>query len=129
MTAPTLAFSHMGMYVQEIAAMEEQITAVQSLLNQHIHWTRFLTLFEKYTLDDVYFEGLTAGINGNLSLAAHGQDFTTAARQLLLLQSAEAKELVVSVDITGVSDSGQGGVSFTIDLVLNSNLFYLNGSN
>jgi len=108
----------------QISVLEDQITSVDWLLQRHIYWTKFFTLLEKYTLDDVYFQGFSAGINGNISLKAHGPDITSAARQLKLLQGEPAKELVSTVSVTRVTESGAEGYTFTIDLQLNNNLFY-----
>ena len=107
----------------QIAATESQIKDIETLLGKHVYWTQFFTLLEKYTVTDVYFDRFTAGVNGNLTLNAHGKDFSTAARQLKLLQSPEAKEFVTAVGINGVTDSDQG-TTFTLDLTLNSKLFY-----
>lgn len=108
-----------------IVEMENQINSVVALLEEHIYWTKFFTLLEKYTLDEVYYEGFSAGVNGNLSLKAHGPEFASAAKQLLLLETEEAqKEFANRVSITQVADSGSAGKVFTIDLVLNSDLFY-----
>ncbi len=107
----------------QIAATESQIKDIETLLGKHVYWTQFFTLLEKYTVTDVYFDRFTAGVNGNLTLNAHGKDFSTAARQLKLLQSPEAKEFITAVGINGVTDSEQG-TTFTLDLTLNSKLFY-----
>ncbi|MFH0873493.1 MAG: hypothetical protein V1846_01485 [Candidatus Komeilibacteria bacterium] len=121
-TAETEILKFQGLKDQ-IAAIENQIRDIESLLGKHIYWTQFFTLLEKYTVTDVYFDRFASGISGNLTLTAHGTDFMTAARQLKLLQSPEAKEFITSVNINSVQDSGSG-VTFSIDLQLNNQLFY-----
>lgn len=121
--ASILNFEHLQ---DQISVLEDQITSVDWLLQRHIYWTKFFSLLEKYTLDDVYFQGFSAGINGNISLKANGPDITSAARQLKLLESEAAKELVSTVSVTRVTAAGEQGYTFTIDLQLNNNLFYFN---
>ncbi len=108
----------------QIAVTETQIKDVQQLLNRHIYWTKFFVLLQKYTIDTVYFESFAAGINGSLSLNAHGNDYQAAARQLKLLQSDAAKEFVKDASITSVSKSATGGVNFSVSFTLNKALFY-----
>jgi Tfp pilus assembly protein PilN len=108
----------------EIAKTETQIKDVQQLLSRHIYWTKFFALLQKYSIDTISYERFTAGTNGSMSLDAHGTDYQTAARQLKLLQMPETQEFVKDASITSVSQDDKGGVSFTVNLTLNNNLFY-----
>jgi Tfp pilus assembly protein PilN len=108
----------------QISQTETQIKDVQQLLNRHIYWTHFFDLLQKYTIDTVYFDKFAAGINGSLSLSAHGNDYQAAARQLKLLQTDAAKEFVKNASITSVTKNTEGGVSFNVGLTLNNELFY-----
>jgi len=107
----------------EIKIMGDEIKLIHGLLNQHIYWTNFFELLEKYTVEGVYYTGFSAGTSGGLTLGAVGPDFNSVARQLKVLQKEEASEFVTSVSITSASGS-ESGVTFSIVLILNEDLFY-----
>lgn len=111
-----------------MTAIGTRIELINQLLARHIYWTQFLALLEKYTLPDVYYDGVSATTNGTLSLSAHGSSFETVTRALLLLSSEDAQEFVSSVSVGGANraDSAEGipRVDFIIDLTLNPNLFF-----
>lgn len=108
---------------KNIKVLGEEINLVQEALNKHIYWTKFFTLLEKYTLPEVYYSGLSAGNNGALTLGATTNNYEAVARQLKVLQSEEAKEFVTSVSISGARKDNND-VGFSINLVLNPDLFY-----
>lgn len=105
-----------------------RIDLVKKLLGTHIYWTNFLSMLEKYTLPDVYYDGISATPSGKLSLSAHGSNFETVTKALQLLSSPVASEFVNSVSITGAHQvlgaEGASRVDFVIELTLNSDLFY-----
>ena len=109
--------------VKRINATGQEIQRVYDLLNKHIYWTNFFFLLEKYTLPEVSFSGFAASNNGALTLNATAPDYATMAKQLKILQTDQAKEFVTEVDISGGTKSDTG-VSFSVALVLNPNLFY-----
>lgn len=108
---------------KNIKVLSEEIDLVQGALNKHIYWTKFFTLLEKYTLPEVYYSGVSAGINGALSLSASTNSYEAVARQLKVLQQEQAQEFVQSVVINSAS-LGTDGVGFSVNLVLNPDLFY-----
>ncbi len=107
-----------------------KVELVAGLLHQHIYWTNFFNLLEKYTLADIYYDGVSATTNGNLTLSAHGTSFETVSQELQLLNSEEAKEFVSAASITGAqlttATDGTEQVSFSVQLTLNPKLFYYN---
>ncbi len=107
----------------EINVLGKDIYLINNLLNKHLYWTNFFELLEKYTVAEVHYKGLIAGNNGSMTLEAVGNSFDSVARQLKVLQSEDAKEFVSSVNISSASLS-EDGVSFSINLILNTNLFY-----
>lgn len=109
--------------VKRINATGQEIQRVYDLLNKHIYWTNFFALLEKYTLPEVKFSGFAATNNGALTLNATAPDYATMAKQLKILQTDQAKEFVTEVDISGGTKS-ETGVSFSVALVLNPDLFY-----
>lgn len=120
--------AHSKKFEPEMTALGNRIDNVAQLLNRHIYWTNFFDLLEKYTLPDVYYDGVAAGTNGTFSLSAHGSSFATVSRQLMLLQSPEASEFVERAEITSATQSeglnGVPEVAFAIQITLNPNLFY-----
>lgn len=108
---------------KNIKSLGEEINLVQDVLNKHIYWNKFFALLEKYTLPEVFYGGITAGNNGALTLSASATNYEAVARQLKVLQQDQAKEFVESVAINAAS-IGDGGVRFSVNLILNPNLFY-----
>lgn len=108
---------------KEITELGNQIKIANSALNEHIYWTNFFALLEKYTASEVYYKGFTSGNNGGLTLTAIGTDYQSVARQLKVLEQENAKEFVRSAEITSARASDLG-VEFNITLVLNPKLFY-----
>ena len=74
-------------------------------------------------MSEVHYKGLIAGSNGSMTLEAVGNSFDSVARQLKVLESDDAKELVSSVNISSAT-LGENGVEFSINLILNTSLFY-----
>ena len=113
---------------EEISALAEDIKNIHAILNQHVYWSNFFGLLEKYTAQEVYYQGLTAGNNGALTLHAIGPNFDAVARQLKALQSEEANELAISVSVTAAAlaeiGADEPSVSFDINFILNPQLFY-----
>jgi len=108
---------------EEIKELGDDIRLVDSALNQHIYWTNFFSLLEKYTIPELYYKGFSAGNKGALTLQAVGADFYALARQLKILQQDQAKEFVVQADISS-AELSEEGVLFDIVLILNPGLFY-----
>lgn len=107
----------------DIDDLGKEIKQVDDSLTKHIYWSRFFSLLEKYTVAEVHFGGISAGTNGGLTLEATGPNYDAVARQLKVLQQADAQEFVSQVSISSATE-GEGGVTFNIVLVLNPNLFY-----
>ena len=115
-------------FEKDISSLSTRIEIIRTLLKQHIYWTNFFVLLEKYTLPDVYYDGLTASTAGVISLQAHGTNFDTVSKQLKLLLSTDAQnEFVSKASITTAdrNDSGTNGsqVTFTIELTLQPTIF------
>ena len=108
---------------KEISELGKEIRTVDDVLNKHIYWTNFFSMLEKYTPAEIYYQGLSAGNNGALTLNAVGSDYQSPARLLKLLEQPEAKEFVSMVSISSASIS-ENGVGFDVTFVLNENLFY-----
>ena len=101
----------------------KEISLIYDLLNKHIYWTNLFELLEKYTINDVYYLGFSAGNNGALTLEAMAPDYYSVAKQLKILQQDGTAEFATDVDISAANLT-EDGVKFSISLVLNPNLFY-----
>lgn len=108
---------------KEISELGKEIRTVDDVLNRHIYWTNFFSMLEKYTPAEIYYQGLSAGNNGALTLNAVGSDYQSPARLLKLLEQPEAKEFVSMVSISSAG-TNESGVGFDVTFVLNENLFY-----
>ena len=106
-----------------IDVLGQDIKMTHKAINEHIYWTNFFRLLEKYTVSDVYYAGFAAGNDGALTLSATGGSYDSVAKQLKLLQQPEASEFIQEVNISG-AQLANGGVQFSMVLVLNQDLFY-----
>ncbi len=113
-----LSFDNLNKEIQELG---KQISSVHILLNKHIYWTNFFELLEKYTLEDINYSGFSAGSGDTLILNATGPSFDSVSKQLQVLEGSE--NFVTDVKISSASLS-ETGVSFSITLILDHNLFY-----
>ncbi|MFH0951819.1 MAG: hypothetical protein V1838_01370 [Patescibacteria group bacterium] len=109
-------------------ALMQKVDLVAERLDQHVYWTKFFSLLEKYTVYDVYYASAFAGdINGQFNLSATGKDYSSVARQLLSFQ--QASDFIETVTITsaqqsqGLEEAGNA-VSFSIQLKLIPGVFY-----
>ncbi|MFA6512302.1 MAG: hypothetical protein WCV86_04235 [Patescibacteria group bacterium] len=109
-------------------AFREKLDLAEALLNQHVYWTKFFALLEKYTIDDVYFSGsLLLSEPGTFTLSGIGRDYTSVVRQLLAFRQAiQSQEFISSVKINGAQQtqdsSGAIATTFTAELTLLPNV-------
>jgi len=85
---------------KNVKNMKNKIDNVRDLLNSHIYWSQFLSKLESYTIPDVYYTGLTADVNGAVSLTVVGRDYESAVKQYLVFQNA--KDFVSTVSISAI---------------------------
>jgi len=104
--------------------LKTKIKRSQDLLDRHIYWTNFFSKLEKYTLPEVSYAGLNANTEKEISLKTTAIDYRTAARQLLVLQSA--RDFIKEVNVSGLKfteKEGRSRVNFNLNLTLVENLF------
>lgn len=109
--------------------LHTQTLAVQQLLSTHIYWTKFFAGLEKYTVDTVYYRGMTADRAGRVTLAASTRDFRSVARQLVAFRGAS--DFVKDVTITSATTRTDGNVEyvdFSATLTLDDDVFYRDSS-
>jgi Tfp pilus assembly protein PilN len=118
----------------EVVKLQERYQVIEQLLADHIYWSKFFVLLEKYTLPNVYYTSFSVKSEpgARITLNARGRNVDAIAQQLKALQ--DAPDFADAVDINGfsmVSQSqrgvtrGQGSeeVSFDITLTLNKDVF------
>lgn len=112
-----------------VAATTKKITAIRSLIDRHVHWSKFFAELEKITTADVFYgTSFTGDLSGGVTLAARTTSFDNVATQYLLYQQAVNRgDFLRSFEITGASkkDSKTGPeVSFTVSLEVAPDTFY-----
>ncbi|MEK7653077.1 MAG: hypothetical protein AAB358_01165 [Patescibacteria group bacterium] len=106
--------------------LETKILLIDQLFKNHIYWTKFFNLLEKYTLDGVYFTDVSADASGNLVLPARADNYERVAEQLVALRNATdfiKKATVDEVKLEVSPKSGIVGVSFDLKLKLVDDVF------
>jgi len=116
----------------QMTSIGERINIIRDLLGQHIYWTNFFALLEKYTLPDVYYDGVAATTIGGLSLSSHASSYESITKLLKLLNSPDSQEFVTKATVSGaqqvVGEDNETQVAFTLELTLNPKLFYYHGA-
>jgi hypothetical protein len=106
--------------VEEIKVLEKKATKITNLLNNHIYWTNFFDLLEKYTIPEVYYGDFNGSFGENITLPAVGKDLISVAKQIVAFSNAPFVKNVNVSNLTG----GVKGVSFNLNLILDPNLFH-----
>ncbi|MDD4996393.1 MAG: hypothetical protein PHW15_02920 [Patescibacteria group bacterium] len=104
----------------EIAVLEKNAARAESILNNHIYWTKFFSLLEKYTISDVFFNDFTADTSGIIRLDSVGRDLISIAKQFVIF--SQAPDFVKQVDVSDVVNT-VNGIRATYTLVLEDNVF------
>ena len=108
-------------------SLQDRLRLVRELLNNHIYWTKFFAMLEKYTLPEVYFTSFAMSGTEDLTLSAETDGYRSVARQLVVLQ--QAPDFVEKVDINSAAanysfETGElRSVAFTISLKLQPDVF------
>jgi hypothetical protein len=103
-----------------------KVKVIKSLNEQKSTWNKFFPLLEKYTLDGVYYNSLSADTSGVLVLPGVADNYQVLAKQLAVLR--DATDLVKEVKISNAQILSEGragivGVSFQLKLVLQDEVF------
>jgi len=111
----------------QISDLGMQIKNIHQLLSLHFYWTNFFQLLEKYTIDGVYYAGMTAGSGGAMTLDSKADSFETLAKQITILEQEEAKEFIQDVKVSAADyDEIKEQVNFSMTITLNPTLFLYN---
>jgi len=104
----------------------ERVAIINKLTADKIIWNNFFDKLEKYTLDGVYYNNLTADTSGVMTLPGIADDYETLAKQLAVFKSAN--DFIKDADLTSaqlVSEGRAGviGVGFQLRLTLADGIF------
>ena len=105
----------------EIASLELKASRAESILNNHIYWTKFFSLLETYTIPEVYFGDFSANTSGSIHLEAVAEDLISMARQIVSF--SQAPDFIKEVKVESVTKSPIGIKAF-FGLVLVDNIFH-----
>lgn len=67
--------------------LNQRVTAVSKLLDQHPRWTNVFEIIEDYTLPAVYYENMSATTDGHLSLTAYAPNYAGVVDQLRVFEN------------------------------------------
>ncbi|MEK7072135.1 MAG: hypothetical protein AAB969_01040, partial [Patescibacteria group bacterium] len=131
--------SHFKDIQQKNILLQDKLLAIDKLLQKHIYWTKFFSLLERYTLDDVYYTEFKADTSGEFMLpaiAAIGSGKTVeeqiadsyrkAANQIAIFKKAADFVSQIKVDnleVVSGDKAGVKGVKFEINLALTDGVF------
>jgi len=104
----------------EVATLEKNAGRAEDILDNHVYWTKFFGLLEKYTTADVYFNDFSADTSGLLRLDSVCRDLISVAKQFVVF--SQASDFVKEVDISDVAKA-PNGIKATFTLVLVDDVF------
>jgi hypothetical protein len=119
---------------QKAVLFKSQTSAIGSILDQHVYWTQFFTLLEKYTLPEVEYQSFagsfTPGANPTFSISATTNSFDSVARQILAFREAVDQGDFISASLIDSGnrlvdkETGQETVQFTVQITVLEKVFY-----
>ncbi len=105
-------------------AFKAENDAMHLLFKRHMYWTKFLALFERSTLPEIYYPaGIQVASGGNLTLTGSAPDLPSILQQVAMYQ--QATDLIVSAAVNTLSyDSKSTRYTFIIELTFNPSSYY-----
>lgn len=85
----------------EALEIQAKLKLVKQLLNNHVYWTEFFAMLEKYTIPDVYYLNFSMAGRDRVVLSAVGKDYTAVATQLVAFEKATDFIKNVKIDSAG----------------------------
>lgn len=107
--------------VDEVKKFNTKLRMVSSLLDNHVHWTNFLTLLEFTTLKDVYYERFSGDVSGEYTIPAVASSLEAISLQLDVMKKYD-KVQSVSPD-TGQTSADGRSVQFNLGLTVDPTVF------
>ena len=111
--------------IYEINIWQGKIEEIETLLNEHIYWTKFFEKLEENTLPNVKFTSFAGTVGSVITLQATAPDYQTVSKQWIHLQKAEdfVKEVSISGATMSVSEDAVD-ISFSLTLDFVDDIFY-----
>jgi Tfp pilus assembly protein PilN len=108
--------------INEIARVDRGLATARSLLAQHVYTSKLFNLLEEYTLTRVYYTDFSYEFSAGGSVTVKGvaDTFTALHQQLERLRGIP---LITSVQLKDIQLTDEGTVVFTLDIVINENVF------
>lgn len=94
--------------------LQKKLQIAGELIDNHIYWTKFFDLLEKYTLDDVFYSNFSARAEeGDIILSGSAENLSTLFWQREMLR--DAKDFVSSVEVGQIAvEPASGSVNFVL---------------
>lgn len=124
---------------QKNIRLQDKLLAINKLLAKHIYWTKFFSLLEQYTLDNIHYTEFTADTSGRFMLPALSaigagpnveeqiaDSYRQAAQQIAVFKKADdfvSQVRVNNLEVLSSDKTGVKGVKFEINLVLEDGVF------
>lgn len=114
---------------EELTVLNNKLDFINEILDNHIYWTKFFGLLERYTLEGVSYSNFDMDISGALKLVAKARDYKAVSDQLFIFNSYPQYFEEMDIDSIAVNEdetSGQvDGIRFVFSLKINPDIFYL----
>ena len=76
--------------VNKLSLTEERLNLAAGLLNEHIYWTQFFGLLEKYTLGNVYYyDGFSGDLGYEYNLKGRTDTYSSFSNQLYVMRGSD----------------------------------------
>ncbi len=96
-------------------ALQKQFIYVKDLIEGHVYWTPFLQKLEETTIPDVYYLGMSANENGEVTLRAVAKNYSAAARQIRAFERASG--FVSSIQVSQVRQELQKEATLPVPVI------------
>ena len=108
------------------SALRAKVDIVGELLKKHVSWNEFLAKLEKETIPEVSYLNMAASLEGEMSISAFAQDYSSLARQITVFQNtAWIKDLsVTSASLVDKTATLPGGVAFDMQITIDKEALY-----
>jgi hypothetical protein len=126
---------------QKNIRLQDKLLSLDKMLDEHVYWTKFFSLLERYTLDQVYYTEFTADTSGKFLLPAVAaidsssgasvqdqvaESYRKAAEQMVAFQQADDfvdSVQVNNLEIVSSDTAGIQGVKFELNVSLIGGVF------
>jgi hypothetical protein len=109
-------------YEKEIFAAKKKIDDFSSIIGDHKISSNILSFVQDHTISNVWFSNFDMSqTTDDLKLSVQAQNIDAVSKQILVFEQEDT--YVKKVSLSGVSKSVDGGVSFSLDLLLEPKIF------